>query len=109
MTTQAAQQYYYGLGRRKCAIAKVRLYPGDGGIQVNGKTSSDYFGRATLDMIVQQPLRVTDSGARFNVVASVYGGGPSGQAGAVRALTVGTAVGHRMPPRAEPHGARPPG
>ena len=84
MTTQAAQQYYYGLGRRKCAIAKVRLYPGDGGIQVNGKTSSDYFGRVTLDMIVQQPLRVTDSGARFNVVASVYGGGPSGQAGAVR-------------------------
>src|SRR5215216_4041837 len=86
MTTQATlkQQYFYGLGRRKCAIAKVRLYPGDGSILVNGKTARDYFGRETLDLIVQQPLRVTDGSTRFNVVALVEGGGPTGQAGAVR-------------------------
>ncbi|HET7768213.1 MAG TPA: 30S ribosomal protein S9 [Chloroflexota bacterium] len=82
MTTQ--QQYYYGLGRRKCAIAQVRLYPGEGGIVVNGKTSRDYFGREALDLLVQQPLQATDTGARFNVVARVIGGGPAGQAGAVR-------------------------
>src|SRR6266545_2827939 len=80
----AQQQYHYGLGRRKCAIAKVRLYPGDGTILVNGKPSRDYFGRETLDLIVQQPLQVTDGSSRFNVVALVEGGGPAGQAGAVR-------------------------
>ena len=82
MTTQ--QQYYYGLGRRKCAIAQVRLYPGEGGIVVNGKASREYFGREALDLLVQQPLTATDTGARFNVVARVIGGGPAGQAGAVR-------------------------
>jgi small subunit ribosomal protein S9 len=82
MTTQ--QQYFYGLGRRKCAIAQVRLYPGDGSIVVNGKPAREYFGREALDITVQQPLRATDSGARFNVVATVEGGGPTGQAGAVR-------------------------
>jgi small subunit ribosomal protein S9 len=82
--TTAQQQYYYGLGRRKCAIAKVRLYPGEGTILVNGKPSREYFGRETLDLIVQQPLQATDAGARFNVVATVEGGGPAGQAGAVR-------------------------
>ncbi|HEU5317257.1 MAG TPA: 30S ribosomal protein S9 [Chloroflexota bacterium] len=87
MTTQAAQkqqQYFYGLGRRKCAIAKVRLYPGEGSIVVNGRPCREYFGRETLDLIVQQPLQVTDGAGRFNVVASVEGGGPAGQAGAVR-------------------------
>ncbi len=82
MTNQ--QQYYYGLGRRKCAIAQVRLYPGDGTVLVNGKAAREYFGRETLNIVVHQPLRVTDSTARFNVVASVTGGGPSGQAGAIR-------------------------
>ena len=82
MTTQ--QQYFYGLGRRKCAIAQVRLYPGEGGIMVNGKASREYFGREALDLLVQQPLAATDTGARFNVVAKVIGGGPAGQAGAVR-------------------------
>ena len=84
MTTQAQQQYFYGLGRRKCAIAQVRLYPGEGGIVVNGKASREYFGREALDIMVQQPLQATDTGARFNVVAKVIGGGPAGQAGAVR-------------------------
>ena len=83
MTTQT-QQYFYGLGRRKCAIAQVRLYPGEGGIVVNGKTSREYFGREALDLMVQQPLQVLDAGGRFNVVARVIGGGPAGQAGAVR-------------------------
>ncbi|MGI8422592.1 MAG: 30S ribosomal protein S9 [Chloroflexota bacterium] len=82
MTTQ--QHYYYGLGRRKCAIAQVRLYPGDGDITVNGRSAKDYFGRETLNLLVQQPLRTTDNSGRFNVVAKVIGGGPSGQAGAVR-------------------------
>jgi small subunit ribosomal protein S9 len=82
MTTQ--QQYYYGLGRRKCAIAQVRLYPGEGGIVVNGKASREYFGREALDLLVQQPLRATDTGGRFNAVVKVIGGGPAGQAGAVR-------------------------
>jgi len=79
-----AGAYHYGLGRRKCAIAKVRLYAGDGTVLVNGKPSRDYFGREALDLIVHQPLQVTDAAARFNVVALVEGGGPAGQAGAVR-------------------------
>ena len=83
MTTQQ-QQYYYGLGRRKCAIAQVRLYPGEGGIIVNGKASREYFGREALDLMVQQPLLTLDAGGQFNVVARVIGGGPAGQAGAVR-------------------------
>ena len=82
MTTQ--QHYFYGLGRRKCAIAQVKLYPGEGEIVVNGKTSREYFGRETLDLLVRQPLAATDSGGRFNAVVKVIGGGPSGQAGAVR-------------------------
>jgi small subunit ribosomal protein S9 len=82
MTTQ--QQYFYGLGRRKCAIAQVRLYPGEGEIMVNGKTAREYFGRETLDILVKQPLVATDAGGRFNAVVKVIGGGPSGQAGAVR-------------------------
>ena len=82
MTTQ--QHYFYGLGRRKCAIAQVKLYPGEGEIVVNGKTSREYFGRETLDLLVRQPLAATESGGRFNAVVKVIGGGPSGQAGAVR-------------------------
>ena len=82
MTTQ--QHYFYGLGRRKCAIAQVRLYPGEGEVMVNGKTAREYFGRETLDILVKQPLVATDAGGRFNAVVKVIGGGPSGQAGAVR-------------------------
>jgi small subunit ribosomal protein S9 len=82
MSTQ--QHFYYGLGRRKCAIARVRLFPGDGTVVVNGRPSREYFGRETLDVSVQQPLRAVGAGASFNVVAMVQGGGPAGQAGAVR-------------------------
>ncbi len=83
MTTQQ-QQFYYGLGRRKCAIAKVRLFPGDGNVLINGQACRAYFGREALDILVQQPLRAVDATGRFNVVATVLGGGPTGQAGAVR-------------------------
>jgi small subunit ribosomal protein S9 len=78
------QQYYYGLGRRKCAIAQVRLFPGEGNIVVNGRPAREYFGREVLDLIVQQPLRAVDTGSSFNAIATVQGGGMAGQAGAVR-------------------------
>jgi small subunit ribosomal protein S9 len=78
------QQYYYGLGRRKCAIAQVRLFPGEGNVVVNGRPAREYFGREVLDLIVQQPLRAVDTGSSFNAIATVQGGGMAGQAGAVR-------------------------
>jgi small subunit ribosomal protein S9 len=82
--TATTPQYFFGLGRRKCSIARVRLVPGEGTVIVNGRPSREYFGREVLDLIVQQPLRAVDTGAGYNVVASVEGGGMSGQAGAVR-------------------------
>ena len=78
------QQYFYGLGRRKSAIARVRLFPGDGTILVNGRPCREYFGREVLDIIVRQPLTAVETGGGFNVVALVDGGGTAGQAGAVR-------------------------
>jgi small subunit ribosomal protein S9 len=84
MTATPQQHYYYGLGRRKCAIAQVRLFPGEGNVLVNGRPAREYFGREVLDIIVQQPLRAVETGATFNAVAVVQGGGKSGQAGAVR-------------------------
>lgn len=86
MTTpqQPQQQYYYGLGRRKSAIAKVRLFPGDGNIVVNGRPAQEYLGRETLVRIIQQPLRAVETGSQFNAVISVEGGGVAGQAGAIR-------------------------
>lgn len=82
--TPQQQQYYYGLGRRKCAIAQVRLFPGEGDIIVNGLSSKDYFGREALEIAVREPLVTADALGRFNVVVKVIGGGMSGQAGAVR-------------------------
>ncbi len=82
--TATTQHYYYGLGRRKSAIAQVRLFPGEGNIIINGQPSRAYLGRESLDILVHEPLRVVDSGDRFNVVAVVKGGGIAGQAGAVR-------------------------
>lgn len=75
---------YYGTGRRKTSVARVRLVPGEGNIQVNGRELGDYFGRKTLELIVKQPLDLTNTLAQYNVVAKVEGGGPSGQAGAIR-------------------------
>ncbi len=70
-------------GRRKNAIARVRLMPGSGKIQVNGRSVLDYFRRDTLQMIIEQPLVVTDSMGKYDIEAQVLGGGLTGQAGAL--------------------------
>ncbi|HEY0973600.1 MAG TPA: 30S ribosomal protein S9 [Solimonas sp.] len=74
----------YGTGRRKTAAARVFLKPGKGAITINDKTVEEYFGRETSRMLVRQPLEVTDTVGRFDLKITVSGGGPSGQAGAVR-------------------------
>jgi small subunit ribosomal protein S9 len=79
-----ANTQYRGTGRRKCSVARVRLIPGKGQIVVNGKEANDYFGRGVLETMVRQPLAVTGTEGRYDVIANVYGGGVSGQAGAVR-------------------------
>lgn len=75
---------FCGTGRRKSSIARVRLVAGKGKITVNGKDIEEYFGEETLRVIVRQPLTVTDTISKFDVVAKVTGGGFAGQAGAVR-------------------------
>lgn len=78
-------RYHYGTGRRKTAVARVRLYPGNGGFTVNGKQMRDFFGgRQAHHMAVESPLRLTNTLGTYNIVATVRGGGVSGQAGAVR-------------------------
>ena len=75
---------FYGTGRRKTSIARVWIRPGSGRISVNARAFEDYFPRETLRMIITQPLQVTNTLGQFDVIATVGGGGPSGQAGAVR-------------------------
>ena len=75
---------YYGTGRRKTATARVYLRPGGGNFQVNRKTFESYFPNETLRMIIRQPLNLTETANKFDVVVNVAGGGPSGQAGAIR-------------------------
>lgn len=75
---------YYGTGRRKNAVARVRLVPGDGKITINKRDIDDYFGVETLKLIVRQPLVLTNTLPRFDVIANVLGGGYTGQAGAIR-------------------------
>ncbi|MGI6126723.1 MAG: 30S ribosomal protein S9 [Planifilum sp.] len=79
-----AQVQYYGTGRRKESIARVRLVPGDGRIVVNGRDMDEYFGMETLKAIVRQPLVLTDTANRYDVLVNVHGGGFTGQAGAIR-------------------------
>ena len=79
-----AQVQFYGTGRRKNAIARVFLRPGEGKFLVNNKNIADYFGRKTLEIIARQPLELTSTGSRFDVIAKVLGGGISGQAGAIK-------------------------
>lgn len=79
-----AQVQYYGTGRRKESVARVRLVPGDGRIVVNGRDLDDYFGMETLKAIVRQPLVLTDTVNRYDVLVNVHGGGFTGQAGAIR-------------------------
>ncbi|MBQ7171826.1 MAG: 30S ribosomal protein S9 [Clostridia bacterium] len=80
----SAKPYFYGTGRRKSSIARVRLYPGTGNITINGKDIDEYFGLETLKLIVNQPFGATGTEGKFDIVASVKGGGFSGQAGAIR-------------------------
>lgn len=75
---------YYGTGRRKTSVARVRLVPGEGSIKINGRDMSEYFGLKTLELIVKQPLVLTETEGKYDVIARVEGGGASGQAGAVR-------------------------
>lgn len=79
-----AQVHFYGTGRRKNAVARVFLLPGEGKITVNGKPMEEYFGRKTLEVMIRQPLELTGTLGRFDVKAKVSGGGISGQAGALR-------------------------
>ena len=81
---KAEKKYYYGTGRRKKAIARVRLIEGNGKISINGKDLDEYFRKETLKVIVNQPLVVTNTLTKYDVIASVNGGGSSGQAGAIR-------------------------
>ena len=80
----SAKPYFYGTGRRKSSVARVRLYPGSGTVTVNGRDIDDYFGLETLKLIINQPFGLTGTEGKFDVVVNVRGGGISGQAGAVR-------------------------
>ncbi len=76
--------FYYGTGRRKSSVARVRLYKGTGKVTINERDIDDYFGLETLKLIVRQPLVLTGTEAQFDVVCRVAGGGVTGQAGAIR-------------------------
>ena len=102
MTTPTA--FYYGTGRRKTAVARVRLLPGEGEIVVNGRTLVEHFGNAVNEAEVRMPFRVTGTEGRFNAMIKVEGGGVTGQAGAIRhgiarALLQLDPEGHRLPLR----------
>ena len=81
---KASKKYYYGTGRRKNSIERVRLIEGTGKITINEKDIDEYFGLETLKVIVKQPLSVTNTLAKYDVIAKVIGGGCTGQAGAIR-------------------------
>ncbi len=81
---EAKLKSFYGTGRRKHSVARVRLYPGSGNVTINGRSIDDYFGLDTLKLIVRQPLELTETGAQFDIVCTVAGGGVTGQAGAIR-------------------------
>ena len=80
----SAKPYFYGTGRRKKSVARVRVYPGNGQITINGKDVDEYFGLETLKLIINQPFGATGTVGKFDIVANVNGGGISGQAGAIR-------------------------
>ena len=84
MAKQTNEALYYGTGRRKNAIARVRLVPGTGKVTVNGREALDYFGRQALIDTFMAPFKVTDTEGHFDVIARLNGGGISGQAGALR-------------------------
>ena len=76
--------YFYGTGRRKKSVARVRVYPGTGKITINDRDIDDYFGLETLKLIVRQPLALTETSEKYDVICRVAGGGVTGQAGAIR-------------------------
>ena len=80
----SAKPYFYGTGRRKHSVARVRLVPGTGKVTINGRDIDDYFGLETLKLIVNQPFGITGTEGKFDIIANVCGGGISGQAGAIR-------------------------
>ena len=84
MNYTPAIPYFYGTGRRKSSVARVRIIPGTGNVTINGKDMNEYFGLETLKMIVTQPFGVTKTAGTFDVICTVKGGGVSGQAGAIR-------------------------
>ena len=79
-----SKPYFYGTGRRKSSVARVRIYPGSGNITINDRTIDDYFGLDTLKLIVRQSLALTQTADKFDIVCRVNGGGVTGQAGAIR-------------------------
>ena len=80
----SSKPYFYGTGRRKKSVARVRIVPGTGVITINKKDIDDYFGLETLKLIVNQPFATTNTMGKFDIIANVNGGGLSGQAGAIR-------------------------
>ena len=76
--------YFYGTGRRKSSVARVRVYNGTGKVTINGRDIDDYFGLETLKLIVRQPIVLTETDGKFDIVCNVTGGGVTGQAGAIR-------------------------
>ena len=82
--TSKAKAKFYGTGRRKSSIARVYLVPGTGNITINKRDIDDYFGLETLKVVVRQPLVLTETTDKYDVIVNVHGGGYTGQAGAVR-------------------------
>jgi Ribosomal protein S9 len=80
----SSKPYFYGTGRRKKSVARVRIVPGTGVITINKRDIDDYFGLGTLKLIVNQPFGVTGTAGKFDIICTVVGGGFSGQAGAIR-------------------------
>ena len=80
----SAKPYFYGTGRRKKSVARVRIVPGTGVITINGRDIDEYFGLDTMKLIVNQPFATTGTEGKFDIIARVNGGGFSGQAGAIR-------------------------
>ncbi len=81
---ESKQPYFYGTGRRKHSVARVRVYEGTGNITINGRSIDEYFGLETLKLIVRQPLALTDTLGKYDIICTVTGGGVTGQAGAIR-------------------------
>jgi small subunit ribosomal protein S9 len=79
-----AEEKFYATGRRKTSVARVWLKPGAGNITVNKRSIDEYFGRETSKMVIRQPLELTENMGKFDIFVSVVGGGPSGQAGAIK-------------------------